>query len=196
MIILAITVAVSIMALQNRDYFIKLAYAPFLVHHNKQWYRMLSHVLVHADWAHLGVNMWVLWMFGGTVQEYFANLFGARGTLYFLLLYVGGTLFASLPALRKHKDNAHYTSVGASGAIAAVLFSAIALNPMMPIRFIFLPFFDMPAFVFGLLYLAYEIWADKRAKDNIAHDAHYWGAIFGVVFTLLLAPEIITYYFG
>ena len=106
-----------------------------------------------------------------------------------MLLYLGGIFFAALPALKKHKDHSHYNAVGASGAVSAVLFTSILFMPTQGIRFIFVPI-DIPAFVFGGLYLAFEWYMDKKSNDNVAHDAHFWGAIFGIAFTIVLAPEI------
>ena len=180
----------SVLALMNRELFIKLQYNPYLAHHNKQWYRFLTHALIHAGWIHLGVNMYVLYLFGNLTETFYDIHFGGKGMLFYLLLYVGGTLFSSLPALKKNKDNYSYNAVGASGAVSAVLFASILFIPMQPIRFFFIPI-EMPAFVFGFLYLVFEIYQSKKAMDNIAHDAHYWGAIFGVLYTILIKPSII-----
>ena len=193
-IILGITIAVSIVALTKREYFYRLEYNPFSVLQRKQWHRLFSHALIHVDYMHLAVNMWVLYIFGGNVEFLYGLMFGSKSKWFFILLYVGGILFASLPALKKHRDNPNYSAVGASGAVSAVLFAAILLEPMRSIGFLFIPI-GMPAFVFGILYLAYEIYMDKRSNDRIAHDAHYWGAIFGVVFTFILEPSIVLNYF-
>lgn len=161
----------------------------YAAHHQKQWYRMLSHALVHGDWMHLFVNMFVMWSFGTSVETYFNDYFGLKGSFMFIVLYLGGVAFASLPALLKHKDNYYYNSVGASGAVGAVLFASILLNPMSKIYLFFIPI-GIPAFVFGPLYIAYEMYMEKRSNDNVAHDAHYWGAIFGFVLPLLFEPKL------
>lgn len=136
---------------------------------------------------HLFVNMFVLWQFGGVVERDFNSLFGNKGFLYFLVLFTGGVAIAALPSLRKHRDNPGYNAVGASGAVSAVLFSFILLHPTDTLLlFLILP---LPAVVLGVLYLWYEA-RMQNAGDNIAHDAHYWGAIFGFVVTIIFKPSL------
>jgi len=149
-IILGITIAVSILALTKREYFYKLEYNPYSVLQRKQWYRLISHALIHVDYMHLAVNMWVLYIFGRNVEFLYGLMFGSQSKWFLILLYVGGILFSSLPALKKHGDNPNYSAVGASGAVSAVLFAAILLEPMRSIGFLFIPI-GMPAFVFGNL---------------------------------------------
>jgi len=145
---------------------------------------------VHADWVHLAVNMFVLFSFGKAVEHYYSLIFGLKASYFFILLYAGGILFSSVPSFAKHKDNQFYQAVGASGAVAAVLFAAILINPLSPIRFVFIPV-DIPAFIFGALYLGYSAYMAKKGNDNIGHDAHFWGALFGLVFTVLLKPALV-----
>ncbi len=189
-IIIVITAAISLMSFSNQNLFSKLCYNPWMTYHRKQWYRLLSHALIHADFFHLIINMFVLWSFGRIVEAWFAGLFGVKGLWFYFLLYLGGVLFASLPALRKQRDNPGYNAVGASGAVSAVLFAAILLQPLSKIYLFFIPI-GIPAFIFGPLYLFYEIYMDKRQEGNIAHDAHYFGAIFGLLFCILLKPALL-----
>lgn len=133
--------------------------------------------------------MWVLFIFGMLTETYYNIFFEGRGKIFYLFLYLGGILFSTLPAMAKHKNNPSYNAVGASGAVSAVLFASILFRPMSEIYIMFIPI-GIPAFIFGILYLIYEAYMGKRAKDNIAHDAHFWGALFGIVFTLSLKPEI------
>ncbi len=188
-IIVAVTVVVSLLSFNDARLYGKLLFSPFMISHHRQGYRFLTHGFVHADWVHLGINMFVLYSFGEAVEFYFRNFFGLKGGYYFILLYIGGVLFSSLPSFAKHKDNQYYLAVGASGAVSAVLFSAILIKPLSSIRFIFIPF-DIPAFIFGVLYLVYSAYMSKKGKDNIGHDAHFWGAVFGFVFTILLRPSL------
>ncbi len=192
LLIVGISVVVSFMALQNKSLFYRYELNPYVVVHNKQWYRLITHAAIHADWMHLFVNMFVLWSFGKSVESYFMQLFGAKGALYFVLLYIGGVIFAALPGVRKHQNNPSYNAVGASGAVAAVLFASILFNPMSKIYIMFIPI-GIPAILFGVLYVGYEVYASKNSNDNIAHDAHYWGALFGLVFTIALEPSLITH---
>jgi len=194
-IIIAITSAISLLAFNHKEFFDKASYSPYQVVHKKEYYRLVSHATLHAGWIHLFVNMYVLYIFGTTAESYFDYYKEGAGSFLYLLLYIGGVLIATLPALRKYKDNFLYNSVGASGAVSAVLFSCIAFNPTMPIMFIFLPI-PIPAVIFGILYLIYEAYMDKNSSDYVAHDAHYYGAIFGVLFTFLALPSSFTNFFS
>ncbi len=189
--ILIANILVSISCLQNREYFFKLDFQPYLIERNKEWYRFLSHAFVHADGMHLVVNMYVLYTFGKTVEAQYASLFGDMWIPMFLLLYFGGVLFSAIPGYARNRDNYSYHGVGASGAVSAIVFTYILMNPMRPLGLIILPGFHLPAIVFGALYLLYEIYADRNKKSPIAHSAHYFGAIFGVIFTASMKPELI-----
>lgn len=195
LLIIIATVGFSIVAFQRRELFYRFEFNPYVTINNKQWYRVVTHALIHADWMHLFVNMFVLYNFGSNVEKIFLGLFGVKGKLYFLLLYIGGVLFASLPGLRNHQNNPRYNAVGASGAVSAVLFSSIVFMPMSKIYLFFIPI-GIPAFIFGAIYLAYEVYASKNSSDHIAHDAHYVGAIFGVVFTIILEPKLVLNFFS
>lgn len=191
LVIVIATAIISYQSFSKRDLFYKLLFSPYQVKHRKEWYRFFTHAFVHAHWPHLLVNMWVLYIFGSGLEAMFAAHFGfVKGIIFFVALYVGGFLFSSLPSLKKHGDNVGYNAVGASGAVSAVLYSAIILNPLTGIGLLFVPGLYIPAFIFGVLYLAYEYIMDKRSKDNVAHDAHFWGAVFGIVFTISLDPSL------
>ncbi|TVQ87212.1 MAG: rhomboid family intramembrane serine protease [Bacteroidetes bacterium] len=193
-IIIIITAATSIMAFQNAATFYKMKFNAYLINHNRQWYRFFTYALLHADWAHLLVNMFVLWSFGTLVEQLFSIHFGNIATIYFLLLYVGGVMFSTLPSYGKHKNNDFYNAVGASGAVSAVLFSSIIMYPQGSIVFLFFPV-PIPAWIFGILYLVYSAYMAKRGSDNIGHDAHFWGAVYGVVFTIALNPSFVPEFF-
>ena len=186
LIIVLITIGVSLYASEKLDFRHKLLFNPYRVVHNNEYYRIFSHAFIHADLMHLGVNMYVFFNFGNYLETLFINLFGQIGMLYFILLYIGGIIFATIPALLKNKDNPHYNSLGASGAVSGVLFSFILFNPMM--WFTFPP---VPAIVFGILYIGYEMYQNKNGRTNIAHDAHLLGALFGVLFTIFLSPKFV-----
>lgn len=185
--IIIVTVIVSVVAFSNQELLSKLMFTPYLVKHGNQWYRAFTHALIHGSWMHLLVNMWVLWNFGDFAEDSFIQFRGASGSLVYLSLYVGGVLFASLPSFRRHQDNFNYNALGASGAVSAVLFSSIFFSPTTSIYLMFIPI-PIPAIVFGVAYLALEWYLDKNSNDNIAHDAHFWGAGFGFVYSMLMAP--------
>jgi membrane associated rhomboid family serine protease len=189
--IILLTVVVSIYCFNNETLFNRLKFNAFDVKHSNQWYRFFSYGFLHAGWVHLLINMVVLYSFGYLVERMFKGYFHEKYILYYILLYIGGLLLSIIPAFGKYKNDVFYNAVGASGAVSAVIFSSILLVPTAPISFFFLPF-EIPAWIFGFLYIIYEFYMSRRAKDNIGHDAHFWGAVYGVVFTILLKPALAT----
>lgn len=191
-IIIIATALISVLAFSNNALYDKMMFDPYRINHMRQYHRFFSHGLVHADWAHLLINMFVLYSFGSMVEEIFKYLFGLnKGIYYFLLLYIGGVVLSATPSYGKHKNNSWYRAVGASGAISAVLFSSIIISPLSGIRFIFIPV-DIPAFIFGILYLVYSAYMARKANNNIGHDAHFWGAVYGVAYTIAIKPALFT----
>jgi membrane associated rhomboid family serine protease len=191
LIIILITAAVSIPAFNKPDLFHKLDFSPYKIDKYKEWYRFLSHALLHADWWHLLLNMLVLYFFGDITQQYFEAYAGSKGILYFILLYVGGIMFAVIPTFNKHKEDPHYHSVGASGAVSAVLFSSVIFSPGTNLCFYGIPFLCFPGIVWAIAYLAYSYYKGREASDNINHNAHFSGAIYGILFTFIAAPKSI-----
>jgi membrane associated rhomboid family serine protease len=189
--IIAITVIISLIALSRIDIFDKMKFNAYSIHHNNEWYRFLSYGLIHADWMHLFINMFVLYSFGSIVEELFKYHFEMKAYIYFLLLYIGGIGFSTLFDFGKYKNDIHYNAVGASGAVSAVVFSSIILYPAGKI-FLFMIPIGIPSPLFGLIYLVYSAYMARRGTGNIGHSAHFWGAIFGVVFTIAIKPEFFT----
>ena len=193
-LILIATVIVSIMAFGNAELFNKLVFNAYNIKHRKESWRFVSYALVHSGWLHLLVNMWVLYSFGNNVEHTFLYMYGVKGRIYYLLLYAGGILFSTLYDYGKNKDNPYYNAVGASGAVSAVVFASILMYPNSGIYLFPIPF-ALPAWIFGLLYLAYSAYMAKNSRDNIGHTAHFWGAIFGIVFTVIAVPHVISNFF-
>jgi len=178
----------SILAFSNRDIVRQFQFNAFQVWHKKQYYRMVTHALVHANWEHLLVNMIVLWSFGLAVEHHFQLQFGAISRWYFLALFVGSLIFSSLWSLIKERNNLYYNAVGASGAVSAVLFAAIFFNPWENIYFFgILP---MPGIIFGVLYLYYSFYMSRKKVDNIGHDAHFLGAVIGFCTPIIIRPSL------
>lgn len=190
LIILIATVAVSVLSFNQRELYIKLLFSPFEIQRKNQWYRFFTYGFVHADFIHLFVNMWVLYIFGEAVEKSFMFLFATKGTLYFGLLYVGGLLFSTIYAYGKHRNNHAYSAVGASGAVSSVVFVYIMMYPLAGLMIFPFPF-EIPAFVFGLLYLVYSWFMAQRGKDNIGHDAHLFGALYGIAFIIIVYPDVL-----
>lgn len=192
--IIAITVLISVLSFGNKQLFSRLTYSPFGIKYNKEGYRFFSYALVHADVVHLLVNMFVLYSFGRVVEYFYSGLFGVKGYLYFALLYLGGIVLSVTPAYGKHKDNPAYSAIGASGAVSAVVFASIIFNPLAPIGILFIPF-NVPAIIFGTLYLVYSAYMTGKAVDNVGHDAHFWGAVFGILFTIAIKPALVGHFY-
>ena len=186
--IVAVTVLLSILALYNRDIMNKLIFNPYMITEHRQWYRFITAGFIHADWIHLAVNMLVLWSFGNVVESYFNAIFEEKGTFYYFLLYIGGLVISITPSYKRHMHNPGYNALGASGAVAAILFAAILFRPLDKIYLYGI--IGIPGILVGVSYLFYSYYMDKKGGDNINHDAHLWGAVFGLIFTVLLKPTI------
>jgi len=188
MLILIIAL-ISAFALKQVDIMVQLQFNPYKVIHRHQYYRIVTHAFVHVSWEHLIVNMIVLFSFGTAVEHYFEINFGSIGTYYYLILFFGSIIFSSLLSLYKQKDNPYYNAVGASGAVSAILFTAIFFQPWESIYFFGI--IPIAGIFFGGLYLYYSYYMSTKKMDNIGHDAHFLGAIFGLFFPVMLRPELI-----
>jgi membrane associated rhomboid family serine protease len=176
------------MAFQNRDLTLKLQFNAAKIVQEKEYYRLVTHAFIHANWTHLFVNMLVLYFFGPNIESYLDYYFGNKATAYFLLLYFGGILASNIWSLIKHKNNYYYNAVGASGAVSAVLFAFIFFDPLEKLYlFALLP---IPGILFAIGYTFYSYQMSKKENDNIAHDAHLLGALFGFIFPILLKPML------
>jgi membrane associated rhomboid family serine protease len=188
-------VVCSLIGFANPSIIEKYIFSPYLIKHYKQHYRFLSHAFFHANFLHLFLNVWIFWMFGNVIEYNYQLLFDEKlGKIYFLILFTGGIYASSIAEYIKHKNNPSYASLGASGAIEAVVFSFIIMNPFQWLYFFFIP---MPAWLIGLLFLIFSFYMSKRKlpNDRIGHEAHFWGAIFGIVFTFIIKPSLLLAYF-
>ena len=194
LLIIAVTTLVSILCFTGTLPFDRLKFSAYEVWHRKCWYQLFSYGLVHGGWGHLLFNMLTLYFFGEVVEQYFKAAFGAgTGILLYLLLYVSAIAVSSLWDLVKHRDDPYYAAVGASGAVSAILFASILFEPKMGIYMYFIPI-PIPGYIFAPLYLLYCWWAAKRNMDNIGHSAHFWGAVYGLVFPLVCKGEILSHF--
>jgi len=185
-LIIALTSAV---AFSQKETMVQLEFNAYKIIHRHQYYRILTHALVHANWEHLIVNMIVFYSFGTLVERYFQMYFGTVGSYYYLILFFGSVIFSTLWSLYKQKDNPYYNAVGASGAVSAILFTAIFFQPWESIYFFgILP---IPGIIFGGLYLYYSYYMSTKKSDNIGHDAHFLGAVFGFFFPVILQPSLL-----
>jgi membrane associated rhomboid family serine protease len=187
-IIIAITALISIAAFNKVELLYKYQFNAYQIVKRNQWYRIFTYAFLHANWDHLLVNMFVLFFFGRVLETYFNDYFGASAVLYFILLYVGAIVFSTLYDLKKHREHYHYNAVGASGATSAVVFAAIFFAPLEKIYFMF--FIPIPGIIFAIGYLYYSYYMSKKNLDNIGHSAHFYGAVFGFLFPILIKPQL------
>lgn len=186
--IIAITCIVSFMAFNNARLMNDLILWPPAIRRSREYHRLVTYGLVHADFGHLLFNMFTLFFFGRTMEGFYAASLGALG---FALFYILALLVSILPTYVKNRSNPNYRSLGASGAVSAVVFAYILLAPWSSIYVLVVP---MPAILYAVLYLVYSIYMDRSGKGNINHSAHLWGAAFGVVFTVVMRPDVIPHF--
>jgi membrane associated rhomboid family serine protease len=185
--IIVLTCLVSVTAFNNSKILDDLIFWPPAISVRHQYYRFISCALIHADIMHLAFNMITLYFFGRVMEAYYMGVLGLPH-FYYLALYVGAVIVANIPTYLKKKDDYNYRSLGASGGVCAVLFAFVLLRPWTTIQVIILP---VPAIIYAGLFLGYSAYMSKRGGDNVNHDAHFWGALFGVVFTIAVRPGVI-----
>jgi membrane associated rhomboid family serine protease len=188
LIIIAITCVVSFMAFNNARLMNDLILWPPAITRSREYHRLVTYGVVHADFGHLLFNMITLFFFGRTMEGFFT---ASLGTLGFALFYILALVVSILPTYLSNKNNPNYRSLGASGAVSAVLFSFVLLAPWSRIIVFVIP---VPAIIYAVLYVAYSIYMDRRGQGNVNHSAHLWGAAFGVAFTVVVRPEVISHF--
>lgn len=188
LVIIAITGIVSFMAFNNSRLMNDLILWPPAITRQREYHRLVTYGVVHADFGHLLFNMFTLFFFGRAMEPFFTH---SLGTLGFALFYIGGLVISILPTYLKNRANPNYRSLGASGAVSAVLFSFILLAPWQRILVLVIP---MPAIVYAVLYTGYSIYMDRRGQGNVNHSAHLWGAVYGVIFTILVNPRVLPHF--
>lgn len=193
--LIIVTAIISIFCFSRPNVFNRLKFSAYDVWHQRQWHRMLSYAVVHGGWGHLVFNMITLYCFGRIVERYFGAAFGATsGPVLYLVMYVTAIAVSTVGDLVKFRNDPYYSAVGASGAVSAILFASILFEPRMGIYIYLIPI-PVPAFIFAPIYLVYCIIMARKNVDNIGHSAHFWGAVYGLLFPLLLRLDIITHFF-
>lgn len=191
LLLIAVTCLVSWLAFNNRQLMDRLILWPPAIDRHKQYDRLLTYGFIHADFTHLLFNMITLYFFGREIERFMAAATGSM--LTFPLFYLGGLVVSILPTYLKNQKNPNYLSLGASGAVSAVLFAFILLTPWSLIFVFFIP---MPAILYAVVYVGYSIWMDRRGGDRINHSAHLAGAAFGVLFMVIMSPDVIAHFFS
>lgn len=191
LIIIIATAITSFIAFENKRVLDEAIFYPYGIHQRNEWHRFITSGFIHANFIHLAFNMYALYLFGDALEKYFLpSEFGDYSRIVYLAVYIGGMIVSDIPSYLKHRHDPTYRGLGASGAVAAVVFTCILLGPFEgSISLIFLPI-PMPPVVFGVLYLIYSAYMGKRGGDNINHDAHFYGALFGLTFPIVLHPHI------
>jgi len=160
------------------------------VSRDHQYYRLVTYGFLHADPQHLLFNMITLYFFGNFMEGLYTRYLGPFG---FVLFYVGGLIASILPTYLRNRNNSSYRSLGASGAVSAVLFAFILLQPWATIYVFVIP---VPAILYAVAYTAYTFYMERHGRDNINHSAHLWGALYGVVFTIAMEPRVLNLFFS
>lgn len=191
-IILAITCIVSFSAFSNEKLMEDLIFYPPAITNRNQWYRFITCGFIHADIMHLAFNMYSFYLFGRMVEDAFIQIFGDKGKILYILLYLIALVVCLLPTYLNNKDNYHYRSLGASGAVSAVIFAGIFVYPTLKMGLFLIPVM-VPGFVFGPIYLLLSAYLAKRGHGNINHSAHIWGGIFGIVFLIICSQFLSNY---
>ncbi len=185
-LLIAITVTISFYIFSHPGLQARLMMNPYNISHNHQYYRFLTSGFIHINHVHLLMNMISFYFLGTAVEQVFIYLFGSSGTVYYVALYLMAIAASDIPTYFKQKNNPGYNSLGASGGVAAVVFAFILFQPMQYICLFFA--LCMPGFILGTLYIAYSWYQGKKSRDNINHDAHLFGALFGLLFCVVIYP--------
>jgi membrane associated rhomboid family serine protease len=185
-ILIGITVLISMAAFSNENLMRSFIMNPYFISQHKQYYRFITSGFIHKDHLHLLMNMFSFYFFGSAIEQVFKIIFGATGGLYFIALYILAIIVSDIPTFFKHRNNVRYNSLGASGGVAAVIFAFIIFEPLQSIC-IYIAL-CMPGFILGFLYIIFSYYQGKRSRDNINHDAHLYGAAFGMLFCIILYP--------
>jgi len=190
LIIIAVTCIVSIIAFNNSRLVRQLIFWPPALSRDHQYYRLVSYGFLHADPQHLLFNMLTLYFFGNFMETLYTRHLGDFG---FVLFYVGGLVASIVPSWLRNRDNTRYYSLGASGAVSAVLFAFILWLPWATIYVFVIP---VPAIIYAVAYVAYTFYMERHGRDNVNHSAHLWGALYGVIFTVVMEPRVLPYFFA
>jgi membrane associated rhomboid family serine protease len=192
LLIIIVTVGMSLYAWNSPSVFHAWMMNPKAIDRNKEYHRFITSGFIHADYMHLFFNMYTLYSFGGFIEQVFIERFDNDpriGSVMYVLFYVVAIVASDLFTFFDHRKDSNYNSLGASGAVSAVIFGAILFIPTSMLYIFFIP---MPAFIFAILYLAYTYYEMRRGNGYINHSAHWWGAIFGIVIMMILYPNIIS----
>lgn len=196
--LLLIIVTFSLVCFNDQAALHKYLFHPYSIYHHGEHYRFLTHAFIHGDFMHLAFNCLALYSFGSVLEDYFfPQLFGPKlGKIYYLILFTGGIYAASITEYYRNRNNSSYSSLGASGAISSIMFCFIMVSPLSKISLFFFP---VQGWIGGVLLLGISYYLIRRKKtgtynDNISHESHFWGALFGIAFILALKPQLLKHF--
>lgn len=181
------TVLISLVAFSNPKLLVRLMMNPYRISTKGEYYRFLTSGFVHVNHMHLLFNMFSFYFFGRAIEQIFSMLFGSAGGYYFVALYLMAIVVSDLPTYFKQRSNPQYNSLGASGGVAAIIFAFIIFQPLQSIC-VFIAF-CMPGFIVGILFIAFSYYQGRKSKDAINHEAHLYGALFGLFFCIVTYPH-------
>ncbi len=187
LIIIVLTILVSINAQNNMNLYSQLMMKPYEVMKRRQYWRFLTSGFVHDGYSHLGFNMFTLYFFGGAVEQYFGYILGSASTIVFIFFYLSALIVSDLPGYFKNKNKPGYNTIGASGAVSAMVFASIIYAPLNKICFFAL--LCLPGFILGIIFIIYSFTQSKNLSQNINHEAHLYGALYGIAFSIWVYPE-------
>lgn len=194
LLIILVTVGISIWAWNDYSVMNRWIMNPYQVVRRSQYYRFVTSGFLHADWGHLIFNMISLYAFGGLMEQVFDSLFGRNGSLFYIGFYLLAIIVSDIPTFLKYRKDSSYNSLGASGGVSAIIFAAILISPLTKLYLFFIPI-GIPGFIFGPLYLLYSAYESRRGMGNVNHDAHIYGALFGILFIILAYPPVVPQFF-
>jgi membrane associated rhomboid family serine protease len=192
LIIVIVTVIVSGFAFLSYKVKEDLIFYPVAISRENQYYRFITYGFVHADLMHLIFNMYAFYLFGGACENSFVEIFGNNGKTFYILMYLLALIVCVIPDFMKYHGNPNYRSLGASGAVSAVVFAYILFQPLQGIGLVFIPIF-IPGFLFGILFLIISYFLGKKGGTSVNHSAHIWGALFGIAFLIIFSQLFSTY---
>ncbi len=186
--LIILTAAVSIYGFNKPEFLNRLMFIPYKIKKYGQWDRFVTSGFIHKDYVHLLFNMFTFYFFGGVVEQILYYKFGAvAGGIIFVAFYILGIVISDIPTYLKHQNNSYYRALGASGGTAATVFASIIILPLSDICLFGI--LCLPGFILGALFLLYSYFKGKNQDDGINHDAHLYGAIFGIIFILIISPS-------
>lgn len=193
-IIIIITSLISYRAFNNPGLQLKLIHNPYKVKHQKEYYRLLSSGFIHANLTHLIFNMLTFFFFGPVVEDILMQIYGPiTGGILFVVFYLVSIIVSDISSVVKFGDSPGFNSLGASGAVSAILFFSILFDPLRELLLYFI--IPIPGFILGALYLVYSYYEGRRMADNINHNAHLYGAIAGIIFAIITYPGVVISFF-